>query len=195
MFLNLKQVDYSARSTETYTDNQGQVIFFFIIILSYLFQVPGKVRSLDIQTVLSQSDSLDVSWVVPIGPCLPDDYTVQYQLTNLEQCDKSGGNKTTFGTITGTSVMITGLEAFSTYDVFVLANNDAGYSEIGSSGSTDSKGNLCKPECQTSSFSSLFYNCAYIHPIRVVKQINYHVIVYHVYSEVQHPMTSVLFIP
>ena len=118
------------------------MISFVIIILFYLFQVPGKVRSLDIQTVQSQSDRLDASWVVPIGPCLPDDYTVQYQLTNLEQCDKSGGNKRTFQTITATSVIITGLEAFSTYDVLVLANNDAGHSEIGSSGRTDSKGSL-----------------------------------------------------
>ena len=32
------------------------------------------------------------------------------------------------------------------------------------------------------------------HPIRVVEQGYYHVIVYHVYSGVQHPMISMLFI-
>ena len=30
------------------------------------------------------------------------------------------------------------------------------------------------------------------HPIRVVEQGNYHVIVYHVYPGVQHPMISML---
>ena len=34
-----------------------------------------------------------------------------------------------------------------------------------------------------------------IHPIRVEEEGNYHVIVYHVYSGVQHPMISILFIP
>ena len=33
------------------------------------------------------------------------------------------------------------------------------------------------------------------HPIRVVEQGNYHVIVYLVYSGVQHPLISMLFIP
>ena len=33
------------------------------------------------------------------------------------------------------------------------------------------------------------------HPIRVVEQGNYHVIVHHVYSGVQNPMISMLLIP
>ena len=42
-----------------------------------------------------------------------------------------------------------------------------------------------------------YYFCTSLltHPIRVVEQGNYHVIVYHVYSGVQYPMISMLFIP
>ena len=34
-----------------------------------------------------------------------------------------------------------------------------------------------------------------MNPIRVVEQGNYQVIVYHMYSGVQHPMISMMFIP
>ena len=37
--------------------------------------------------------------------------------------------------------------------------------------------------------------CVTFHPIRVVEEGNYHVIVCNVYSGVQHPMISMLFIP
>ena len=43
--------------------------------------------------------------------------------------------------------------------------------------------------------SSLINVSVLRHPIRVVERGNYHVIVYHVYSGVQHPMISMLFIP
>ena len=85
----------------------------------------------------SSPDSLTVSWNPPSNtPCAVDSYTVHYQLTNHDQCDSTGGSKTIVTGVTGSSVTITGLHAYSSYDVFVTATNTIGSSEKKASGMT-----------------------------------------------------------
>ena len=62
------------------------------------------------------STSLQISWE---NTASADSYTVEYQLTIRDQCEEVSGNRTVFSTGPETSVTITGLEAYSTYDVFV----------------------------------------------------------------------------
>ena len=96
---------------------------------------PGEVTSLTVSS--SSPDSLTVSWDPPSNTLCPvDSYTVHYQLTYRDQCDGTGGPKTPVTGITESPVTITGLHAYSSYDVFVTATNTFGSSEKKTSGIT-----------------------------------------------------------
>ncbi len=101
---------------------------------------PGSVTSLIVTSVPSQPDSLRLSWEAPRSPCPADDYLIEYQLDSLEQCNETDGQRTLFTTTTYTFITVTGLEAHSTYRVFVSANNSAGSTENSDTGTTNEKG-------------------------------------------------------
>ena len=61
---------------------------------------------------------------------------VQYRAINTDQCDDTVRPMTWFWDGTNTSVTISGLHAYTTYEVFVLANNSVGYSENSAIGVT-----------------------------------------------------------
>ena len=105
---------------------------------SWYFTEPGEVTSLRVVSVPSSPDSLTVSWNPPSNtPCSVDSYTVDYQLTNRDQCDSTPGPNTPVTGVTGSPVTITGLHAYSSYDVFVTATNTIGSTEKKSSGRTE----------------------------------------------------------
>ena len=92
---------------------------------------------LTVASVLSSPDSLLVSWNPPFTSCPLDSYTVHYQLTNRDQCDSTTGPKTKFLDTTGRNVTLTGLHAYSSYDVFVTTSfNIHGSTETSGSGMT-----------------------------------------------------------
>ncbi|XP_033636805.1 neogenin-like [Asterias rubens] len=91
--------------------------------------VPGVVTGLTISRI--QHDRLRVSWTAPHGtnpdtPCLATDYLVTYELINLEQCQEVNDAGVSSLNTTDTSVIIEGLEAYSTYRVIVTSRNEAG---------------------------------------------------------------------
>ena len=98
--------------------------------------MPGEVTSLTVQTIPSSPDSLQVSWIPPPPSCPVDFYTVHYQLTNRDQCDDTTGTKTKFGNTTDTTITVTGLYAYSSYDVNVTSTNVDGSTETSGSGMT-----------------------------------------------------------
>ncbi len=102
--------------------------------------VPGPVTELTVSRVPSKPDSLSVSWDAPTTPCTADDYIIEYQLNNLERCNDTDGQRTAFTTTTDTLVTITGLEAYSTYRVFVSARNDNVTTENSDTGTTAEEG-------------------------------------------------------
>ena len=102
-----------------------------------LFAVPGEVTSITVHTIPSSPDSLQVSWIPPPQSCPVDSYAVHYQLTNRDQCNDTTGAKTKFGDTTDTTITVTGLYAYSSYDVFVTSINIDGSAETNGSGMTD----------------------------------------------------------
>ena len=101
------------------------------------FSEPGGVISLTVASVPTSPDSLTVSWNPPSSTSCPvDSYTVHYQLTQRDQCASTGGPKTPVTGVTGSPITITGLHAYSSYDVFVTATNTIGFTENKASGMT-----------------------------------------------------------
>ena len=69
------------------------------------------------------SDTLSVSWGAPSGdPCPAIDYTVTYELTNLEQCQTHSGGSSS-STTSNTTITFVGLKAYSTYRIVVTSSN------------------------------------------------------------------------
>ncbi|XP_072048352.1 receptor-type tyrosine-protein phosphatase kappa-like [Amphiura filiformis] len=108
-------------------------------------QKPGQVTSLTVNPISSHADSLHVSWDAPHPPCAVE-YKIEYQLVNSDQCDDTGGSKITFQTITGTAITINGLQAYSTYRVFVSAINSKGSSDNSNTGTTAETAPTVAPE-------------------------------------------------
>ena len=77
--------------------------------------------------VIDKSDELFVNW--NSTPCV-EYYTVQYKLTNFDQCDQQTRPEIPFWEGSDTSIVINGLEAFSTYEVSVFSINYLGYGGI-----------------------------------------------------------------
>ena len=73
-------------------------------------------------------DSLQVYWIEP-EDCIVNTYLVSYRLTNLDQCLPMESDLTQ-ETTTDANILLQGLEAYSTYEVSVLAINDGGEGEI-----------------------------------------------------------------
>ena len=69
-------------------------------------------------------------------------YSVQFRAINTDQCDNTVGPITWFWDGTDTSTIISGLQAYTTYEVVVVANNSVGYSESRASGVTYIAGKL-----------------------------------------------------
>ncbi|XP_072048335.1 uncharacterized protein [Amphiura filiformis] len=65
------------------------------------------------------STSLQISWGTTV---IAETYTVEYELTNIDNCKDVQGNRTVFSTGPETSVTITGLSPYSTYNVFVSSS-------------------------------------------------------------------------
>ena len=90
---------------------------------------PDAVTGLTISRI--RHDQLRVSWTSPgtnpDNPCLAADYLVTYELINLEQCQEVDHAGVLSLNTTDTSVIIEGLEAYSTYRVNVTSRNEAGF--------------------------------------------------------------------
>ncbi|XP_072048531.1 uncharacterized protein [Amphiura filiformis] len=99
-------------------------------------QVP-VVSGLSVSQVPDESDKLDVSW--DPDPCA-EHYYVYYQLVNRDQCDNQYVPMEQYWDGTETSVTISGLLAYSTYDVIVRADNNMGYGENTAVETTDITG-------------------------------------------------------
>ncbi|XP_071800009.1 protein sidekick-2-like [Asterias amurensis] len=90
--------------------------------------VPDRVTALTFNHI--QHDQLGVTWIAPANrdnPCLAIDYLVTYELINLEQCQKVDHAGILSLNTSDTSVIIEGLEAYSTYRVNVTSRNEAGF--------------------------------------------------------------------
>ena len=73
-------------------------------------------------------DNIQVDWVEP-EDCEVDGYMVTYQLINQDQCLPVEGDVLQEGT-TDTRILLRALEAYSTYEVGVLAIADSIEGEI-----------------------------------------------------------------
>ena len=60
----------------------------------------------------------------------------------MDQCDTTVGPKTKFGEYTDTATNITGLQAYSTYTVFVSSENSAGSTESNTTATTAQAGKI-----------------------------------------------------
>lgn len=71
---------------------------------------------------------LSASWVKQTRtPCPVDNYIIEYQLLNQDQCQQDGlPDRTTYGTVDNTEVTLEQLIPYSTYRVYVIAVNGAG---------------------------------------------------------------------
>ena len=88
----------------------------------------------------SSYDNLQVDWVEP-KDCIVNRYFVSYRLTNKDQCLPIEGDVLQENS-TATSILIQGLEAYSSYEVSVSAIADGGEGEIETgSGITSGTGN------------------------------------------------------
>ena len=93
------------------------------------------------------ASSIEVKWNSDANH---EAYEVVYQLTNYDQCDDTGGAREHFSTVSDTSVIITGLLAYSTYSVFVTPIDGSRClgMEASVSGKTTEKGKLgLLPHC------------------------------------------------
>ena len=94
-----------------------------------LSKVPEAVSRLTFRRI--QHDQLRVAWRAPgtnpNNPCLATDYLVTYELINLEQCQEVNDAGVSLLNTTDTSVIIEGLEAYSTYNINVTSRNEAGF--------------------------------------------------------------------
>ena len=87
--------------------------------------------------VTDQPDQLKVQW--DSTPCV-DKYTVHYSKINSDQCLNTTDGIHWFWDGDDTFVTITGLDAYTTYEVFVQSNNSLGYGESSKEGVTDITG-------------------------------------------------------
>ena len=113
------------------------MVFFF-----FSSPEPGVVTALAANPDQSYPKSLHVTWVAPTTACAADNYIIEYQITNLDQCDPTPGTKIRFGEFTDTTITLTGLHAYSTYTVFVSSNNSAGSTENNNPATTAQTGNI-----------------------------------------------------
>ena len=77
--------------------------------------------------------------------------------------------------------------SFNFKETAVTVLESSGFAEV-----TILRENNLQQRSYVSKYKESPLNSLIFHPIRVVEQGNYHVIVYHVYSGVQHPMISML---
>ena len=107
-----------------------------------VFTEPGAVTDLAVSPDHSNPNSLQVTWAAPTTSCTADKYIIGYQLTNMDQCDTTVGPKTKFGEYTDPATNITGLQAYSTYTVFVSSKNSAGSTESNKTATTAQAGKI-----------------------------------------------------
>ena len=80
-------------------------------------------------TISSTSyENLLIDWTGP-EDCTVKRYLISYRLTRQDQCLPVEGDLKQ-ETTTDTSILLQGLEAYSTYEILVLAINDGGEGEI-----------------------------------------------------------------
>ena len=122
--------------------------------LSFSFySVPDKVPGLSVTPIEGQSNILQVQW--DAVPCA-EIYTVQYRAIYTDQCDNTIGPRQWFGDGEDTSVTLTELQAYTTYEIFVLSNNSLGYGESNATGMTYITGKIVISNTKINSFSLIF---------------------------------------
>ena len=65
-----------------------------------------------------------MEWSVQSSPCPVDNYTIEYRLTNKDQCEPTNDAPRMTGlTVSTLTTTVIGLLSYSTYEVFVRAVN------------------------------------------------------------------------
>ena len=98
------------------------------LVYDFLFDLaPGMVSG--ISTALPEPNSINVAWEPENSQCIRKRYVVEYQLTNLDQCnDQTDDTFVQAGQVTTPEIRLQGLEPFSTYTIRVTALlNDNNY--------------------------------------------------------------------
>ena len=73
-----------------------------------------------ISTSQIESNSVNVFWEPEKSQCIRKKYLVEYQLTNLDQCnDQTGDTLLPAGTVATPNKYLEGLEPYSTYKIYV----------------------------------------------------------------------------
>ena len=93
--------------------------------MNFYFIVPGAVVNLQIQSM--SSTWIMVSWSIPVNvECQPVSYTVEHELTNIDQCFQvTNGQIIPVDTTSDLSYSVTGLTSYSTYTVYVTPRTGA----------------------------------------------------------------------
>ena len=110
----------SGQSTNlrAFTYSAGNTIFATMPGSSSTLTVPGQVTGLVANA--TTSSSITISWAAPTSGGSPTAYTVQYKAGTATAWT------TASNTITGTSLVLTGLAASTAYNIQILATNSAG---------------------------------------------------------------------
>ena len=103
----------------------------------FWISVPANVKGLLVTKITGKHDQLYVEW--DATSCV-DAYTVLYRKTNSDQCWNTTERVRWFWDGVDTSVTLTGLDAYTTYEIVVLSNNSLGYGESNKEGVTDITG-------------------------------------------------------
>ena len=90
-----------------------------------LFPAPGAIVGLSFQSI--NPPSFQANWEPPSSPCPAETYTIEYILTNRDQCEPiSDAPRSYRSTVTDTTATNDELIPYSTYVVFVWATNTYG---------------------------------------------------------------------
>ena len=94
--------------------------------MPFYVTAPGPVENLITESISSHSWTF--SWNQPTSyDCPAENYSVEYELLNSDQCYGSTNSTTRFSTnVTDTRITFTNLLPFSTYRVSVYSKNEIG---------------------------------------------------------------------
>ncbi len=105
--------------------------------------------------MLKQTDGFLVDWEPEQSPCIQKEYLVEYEQTNLDQCDTtSAGNIISVGRVKSTNFTIEGLGYYSTYTFYVSSILNGTYNgtrSLGVTVSTGERGNGVHNHCMSMS--------------------------------------------
>ena len=103
------------------------IAFYKLHFLTTFFPAPSAIYNLT-AIPTSSGEGFQLSWQPPSSRCQPITYRVEYQLINIDQCRVEEGSRRVTAGVTSsenTNYELTGLEPYSTYDLFVVALGQA----------------------------------------------------------------------